>query len=563
MPTIKEYDAPVDQLRPNTGGEEAYAMEGRRVGAFYHQMGQDVGGTVQQLGAQYVQHQTDEEKRQLLVSSVQLEQGLHDGWQTFANDPKNAGRVDLAQAYMKQAQQQVDDWSSHAQTREGKLLAASRSADIENHLFEKVSGEQATITANHAINQADQLNNSLQAKVAGDMSQADSVISNADKFADTMFPRANIDPAARAEAVEKYGMIIKKDAANTYYNTGIEHVREDYAKGGATSSTENQLRKDLASGRYGDFLGEGRSGAARLSEIPDEIEAAKRQGQEEFRAGQAAGQKQQEQELKSRAVAISTGLSDMIANPGSFSQPNLDKLIQERDKLIASGAGGIIPGEINDINTMIRDLPRSMADHSEVATNQSVYSSVTSRISIPAGQPGYLSPAELLQHRGKDISDSDWGALNSTYNELHKAGGDPAYKAAFQKFDGWRKQVVASILGQMPSPDQRAIAAQFESDSLTYFNDDIAALHDPAKAADAVVNANNPNHFSSDVYIRAGQGGATLHDFMAQPGYKAFAAANGISMGGAPAAPGAPAPAKPGAADTMSDAEIAAKYGGR
>ena len=58
MPNITQYENQVEGPHPTDLGSSAYAMMGRRVGQFYHQIGEDVGGTIAKLGDQYVQHET-------------------------------------------------------------------------------------------------------------------------------------------------------------------------------------------------------------------------------------------------------------------------------------------------------------------------------------------------------------------------------------------------------------------------------------------------------------------------------------------------------------------------
>ncbi|HLW90508.1 MAG TPA: hypothetical protein VKS78_04300 [Roseiarcus sp.] len=50
MAAIREYENMIDTLRPSDAGVEGFAQAGRRIGTFYHQEGEEIGGAIQSTG---------------------------------------------------------------------------------------------------------------------------------------------------------------------------------------------------------------------------------------------------------------------------------------------------------------------------------------------------------------------------------------------------------------------------------------------------------------------------------------------------------------------------------
>ena len=530
MPTLKEYDAPVDKLTPQTGGEEAYAMEGRRVGQFYHQMGQDLGGAVQGLGEQYVQHQTDEEKRQIITSSVALENNLHDGWQTYANNPTNANNPAAASTYMQQAQQQIQDWSAHATTREGKLLATERASEMEQHLFERTSADQSTMTATHAATQAQQTMQGIVGMTARDPSSADANAGLIRRAVETLVP-TTIDPGVRAKVVDGLTTPGLRDNAIAYYQNSLEAVRRDYAGGATTSAAEDQLRKDLASGKYSqDLAGAGEESFAKL--LP-QVDAAVHEGTDIFHQRQEWDQRQQVMAGDQAAISITDKAITELIITGSTS-PETQAAITRYGKDYPhnfSQAEGLERFRM----TAARDELHRTFVHSDGDTLTTFWG----RAGLAPGDPNALKSTDVLDaiHSGKLSNEDGQLLIRDISAETHQARGSGSqigtWRSQLMRFySTLRSQVVGGSqdtsglgLGSGPDPVGSMVYGDMVRNGVLAFQNLVAQGKNPQEAYTSLTGTGPDGIVAHLPYYLAAKASGQPEDFEAtHPNRDAFVA---------------------------------------
>ncbi len=162
MPNIQEYVSPeADRgLRPDSGGQEAFAMEGRRVGAFYHQVGQDIEAGAKDLGGQIEQQQSFQEISHLASTGAQLhntlDQSLNDTMKNAdPNDPTTAAK--WRDTILRPALQQYQEAPA---TKAGRMYALQHSNELQNFFNDKAIAYQSNVAGTAALmNNQSALNN--------------------------------------------------------------------------------------------------------------------------------------------------------------------------------------------------------------------------------------------------------------------------------------------------------------------------------------------------------------------------------------------------------------------
>lgn len=516
-------------------------------------MGQDASNLVNQ----YEQHQADEEKLNLLHSSTALENNALTGWQTYANDPANKGRADLASSYMTQVQANLQDWGSHAQTREGKMLAGELQDRIEQHMFERTAADQSTMSGTWAEQKANEIGNGIVSRVAADPSSADLSIQTIKDTGEALFPTSGIDPAMRARAVAEWTDTHVKAAAMAYYQGGLNSITEQYATGATSSAAETQLLKDATAGKYGEYVGD------MIDKLPGLVDEARARGQERARVSAAADDKQAEMQYKGQATKLETAISDALA----AGQPLTPDMLKARDALINDPkAASLVGPQIEQINGLIRDTIKAQADHTYVTTDPHVSADLIGRLSLGADDPHSITEAELVRDVANgQLSKDDYSMYHQA---LPKIAGDPAFKQSQKTVNDWIDLYKTDITGHGALPGGATSFAQFKHDAMFNFMGWIASGQTPQQAAEIMTNRNNPRNFGNmvDEYVRAARTNNPLGYLGKIPGYGHLA---GVAEGsvispvlGPTAPPAAGATAPPGPLDVKTAGDMAKVAGG-
>jgi len=174
VPNIAEYNA-TDTLKPDNMGAEAFAMEGRRVGQFYHQMGQDIGGGIDTLGKEAGKYQAFQEIGHLSATGAQvhnsLDQSLTDTLnKADPNDPTTA--VKWREQVLEPALQQ---YQSAPVTPEGKQYAMQHANELRQFFNEKAIGGQADMAGAALMTNLQTMSNNAEYSAQQDPTSADLV----------------------------------------------------------------------------------------------------------------------------------------------------------------------------------------------------------------------------------------------------------------------------------------------------------------------------------------------------------------------------------------------------
>ena len=218
MPNITDFDASNLQLRPTELGVEAYTQAGRRIGAFYNQVGETKGRTIERLGAEagqdirligdtavnYLDHQQinagADKLSQFFVNQTQ------DMEKTLANadvhDPSVAQKW-RDQVFEPAAQQFLD--SGFFTTEKSKQWANEKINTLRQHFFVQSEAEMSRI-AKVAVDETlgNMATNYSNAAVANPASVDTSIALLSSKLDDVLKNNPNIKGSDAAEIKANY-----------------------------------------------------------------------------------------------------------------------------------------------------------------------------------------------------------------------------------------------------------------------------------------------------------------------------------------------------------------------
>lgn len=495
MPNIQEVEAGSGAIQVPERGSEAFAQEGRRVGSFYHQIGEDVGGTVKQLGDQYVEHQTNMEVSHLYAATTTAEQNLQTAWTAYTADPANRGRPDLASSFMEQHVKPVlDELASHAQTDTGKRLVAEEQARVSQNLFRTAVSDQSHLDGATWVNNSQQTQSNMAASVLADPSKADATIGDWMRVAENTIP-STVDPSERAGLMEHFQHEGAERIALAGYLGGIEAGKQQLAAGAATSPALDAVRAQITAGHNFQYLSPEQQ--ATLATRVDEAEA---RGKEMHHQALAVDADALKRAGSAAYSTIDSAITSAITPPPGQTPRPLGPEVRQAIDDYARQYGASNPGEVHALNEAWTHATDKAQDHTLQRTDPSVWADINARMSLPPTDPHAVTDAELL---------NSWSAGRLSTEDLKLARefkakeSDPAMKAAMSELKTWQTH----MLGSLPSgtAGRGEAAGAFQHDSLQTFMQWIASGETPAQALEIMTNVNNPRNFTQrfDVYRRA------------------------------------------------------------
>lgn len=151
MPVIRQYDNPVDTLRPSETGIEAWASTGRHIEAEFARLGHAVGGAVTGVGAQIDAYNAHQEISRGANSFAGLFDDLTQQWNATAkaadpNDPTVATR--FREEVLAPA---LDKFREGFATQAGQQWAQARSEHLQQHMFTKTAADMSTLAGDALV----------------------------------------------------------------------------------------------------------------------------------------------------------------------------------------------------------------------------------------------------------------------------------------------------------------------------------------------------------------------------------------------------------------------------
>lgn len=204
MAQIRQYDAPIEDVRPSNAGAEAFAMAGRRIGAFYHQTGEEISGAVKAAGDTVERFAAHAEITHGALGLAGIQADLTQKWNQTVTDPNvDPNDPTIAAKFQRDVvEPALDKFQNGFVTDYGNRWAESRVDELRTHFFTKTAADMSTL-----------------AGVA--------VRTNMEKMANTWSATSYNDPSSAIDAIKSFDASIDATIATSNMNTeGVAAVRE-------------------------------------------------------------------------------------------------------------------------------------------------------------------------------------------------------------------------------------------------------------------------------------------------------------------------------------------------
>lgn len=457
MPSIREFDAPQLQIRPNEAGTDAAAQAGRRIGAFYHQMGQDIGGSVQKLGDAYEEHQATQEISHGLASYAQGLNGLSQQWNATAKSADPNDPTIGQQFHDGTVQPWIEQWQSSFKTEAGKKWAATKAGELQQHMYEKTAADMSTLAGDAAITNMETAKNNFSQLVMNDPSSHD------------MAQQAWRDSV---EAMIQHNPNLTADAAAKLRQHYLTEGGQEIAKGtvyGVAGNNPQLARTMLASGKFGNYLD-----ADQVKSLDGYAQTVQRANDEAQKAAVAAQRKQEDDDFKGSLNKVQLSL---VQPDGSIlPSPSFYKDVLALSTMPGAGRN---PGEIKSLVDMAAAAREHQINHTFVSSDPQTYITLSKRVGLPVTAGG-LTPAEVnTAYAQGRLSDHDFSKLHEEIQKGDKEN-DPAQKELTRR----RTEFLESIKTQMGQTGPLGSFLKPEAAARFYaFQQDTENREDALKAA--------------------------------------------------------------------------------
>lgn len=557
MPNIVEYNAGAGQLTPDDRGIQANVNAGRHIGGFYHQLGQDIGGTTAQLGEQYQQQITRHEISAGSAAYANLFDQQNQIWsQAAANaDPND---IHLADRYrQEQLEPALQKFQEQFTTKAGKDWAEQQVGHLRQHFFEKTAADQSTLAGDAVVQNLMVLKDRASNITMNDPTSFDAVAGLIDNsVAAQVKSHPNLTPDVASKMRLDMSQQFKTEAAKSAV---IGAIQKDPAAGRAL----------LASGKFNDYLS-----GAEVKTLDSYADSQQKAAIAQQHAAEAEEVRAQKADFNKRSSELT---ATTIAQDGSLTVPP-DYFKNVANLALHKGAE---PGQIR---AMI-DYGQSIAKQDAKPVDDAhTYEDFSHRMSLPASDPHALSMTDVFQARAAGLLTDKSFTFFKDATEI--GDKDPGRKEAYKQMDRFLSDMKPSITksnifsGQIyPEQDQRY--SQFQYDMHMAMDLRIKQGESPAQVAADLLDARSPHYlgrFIPQYAIGTKQGQGMMANSIAN-GVQVVPAVGGARTGAVPRKEGetpaqylartagggaAPRPAaapKPAAPNKLGEGAVDTSYG--
>lgn len=525
---IEQFDAGPGKITPNDIGQQAAVMAGRRVGEFYHQMGQDFGNLTREVGSvvdDYVyQHERARMDPQLLSAYAGAREGITKAVQENPNDPEIVPKI------ISQWSDSMNDYRTNLRTSRGQ-----QAFDQQNEMYsrELTSYSMSAISAQSAVLAHQSIlatTNQASSLAHGDLTQIPLALSQTA----AVFDPAKINPNGRISAEESAKLMDEKEGAlKSVLVQGVMGAVERGVEQGRTvdpdsaefnDPTKNPLaaikQKLQDPNFYPDIIGTDRG----------QLQAEVDRGFDQARTAWKGAQNQQDKAMEEAGAAAFAQLDGRVQaqlRPNAPPDPNL-----QRDITAFGSQFGRIPqlsGHISALNAGMTAIASPAKERGLIPDNTPTATAMINGL----GGPNEANEAQISQaeYRG-DINEH----VATILREGMRLAKDPANKEAIDEFHRAQQDAAEAIM-KSGSPFAALVVNQMRSDSQAIFNARLQQVG-PGETVKIMRDATNPQNFFGHMipeYVRAAQqGGYDPIGWMQKnlPGYQNVASGTLVNYGG-------------------------------
>lgn len=440
MPEIPQFTSDVDSIRPNDVGMEAASQAGRRIGAFYHQMGEDTGGTVAQLGAQYQQHIARQEISTLGAQIATTETGLTKSWENTitTSDPNDRTVADNFRQSLDGVFSKLQDGATTPQSKEYVQQEIMR---LRQHFYEKTSADMAIRDGQAVVQNLDTFRNSSSQSVMEDPTKFDTSAGAYDNYVNATISAHDNLTEAEVARVREIASTGKGELAKA-------------ALMGTIMRNPGEGLKALDDPKWGQYLD-----ADQLKQMGVFAQEKIRTDQAEQRLAQTAQQRTDEQAAEKAETAASALIT--VGQDGQYTAaPGAADAWMHYATLPGAKAAAYRAG-MGMLEKVAKGEKDGVDDPAIVAA---------ARATLASG--GHLDKTDIAQAELAGRLSHKTAEVMRTASQSDREQTDPTYKLAYRQLDMFISSAKPAIVtrsdigGNAIDPNQSLKWGQFQSDAL-------------------------------------------------------------------------------------------------
>lgn len=311
MAQVKPYEAPDQPIRPSDRGTEAFAMAGRRVGAFYHQEGEELGGAIKAAGDTADRFIAHSEISHGGLGYAGIFADLTDKWNKIVNDPNVDGNnPTIAARFQKdEVEPAIEKFQDGFISDTGSRWAEGRAQELREHFFIKNAADMKTLAGRANMTNAEKVGNTLADVAFKDLSAAKQALKTLDTTFDGVIRTSNMD----AEGVAT--MMTERQRFK-------EHITQSAVYGALSRQPNLDLNKLISDPDFQPYLKAGdakqfqtyQQGQQRITESYGRAAAA-----DERRKGEDAADHKQSLNIANN-ITFNPNSNSLEINPGYFKE---------------------------------------------------------------------------------------------------------------------------------------------------------------------------------------------------------------------------------------------------
>lgn len=481
MPNIREYQNPINGIKPDDMGAEAFARSGRVIEENYNKAGALVGGGVRELGKGLSEYAEQADKQATLH---QVSQGVASAsavladntqkWNDLAahTDPNNMGAA--REQFLNGLKDDLGKFQGGFTTDHSKLWGAEHAANLLNHFNEKTLADVSTAAGQSLKINVMKMGDNLAATIHNDPSSIDAALAMVPSSIEAMVNNSHSLSAAQA--------ITAKTELTQELQQRITHLS-------VASTMDRNVAAGTAmlTGKYANFL------------RPEDLQQLENYGKTVTRANHAdAVMARQDQEFKERQASEARAkqfLNEMAplgpdGRPGPVQiQPDAYARVLQ-DKTMK-------PSEQMTVFTFMDRITKDRAAGALAHNDPAIVGDFIARIGDPenpvtqtdiadAVKAGKMTPQFGMELFGKASAENQ--------QAMTKLNADPIVKAEFDRAAARiTNNINANGIGGMNQAVRDKID-QFKMDQLRTLQDAVANKQDYRRFLDP----KNPDYLFSD-----------------------------------------------------------------
>lgn len=253
MPNIREYNSPIDGLRPSDQAASAAARSGNANANAWESIGKDIGSTIAQVGGAWDDQKTREETSHGAATLLKVQLAKTQEWNELVNrsDPNDPT---IGEKFRESTAALLDDLAPAFTTKRSQAWYEDQKAGLLKHFGDATVADQAALAGVAAKQNAEEAHVAATNIAELDPSSVPMLIKNVDGMLSTF--TAHMDGVQGASVRSTLGPAMKKGIVaaafkgmvNRNPQAALEALDKGYGNEYLDSADRDKLRTDAEQG---------------------------------------------------------------------------------------------------------------------------------------------------------------------------------------------------------------------------------------------------------------------------------------------------------------------------